>query len=332
VTLAVWGGILQKREFLHEGRKVNQRRRTFQDLTEEYYRRWCTLQNSAFDKALKEFSKRWESEPDLWEASIVVARKAERGKGIVAIQDQQQKQGQFLSELIKVCNAWPSITPGDVLVIEGALAFGPKVRLAPYSPVTWPRDGSLLLYVHPTATGDAVESAFQMIKREIAPKKRDRRKRSQKKVSVQNVNLEPGKESIILRVEPTATGKHVKNEFQSAKKVYWPRRHRKGTRRLKVEIYNLYRQGTTFQHIAYRLGISRPTVYDYLRAVAKDIGEEAAGGKPAFPGWDDWEKNHKPGCPSCRKGHLCRSWAQSIGLPSPNPFLRRGKRPPKIHY
>src|SRR5262249_33664326 len=213
---------------------------------------------------------------------------------------------------IEICNAWPSITSGDILLIKEPPPPGPKVRLAPYSPVTWPGDGSLLLYAHPTATGDEVENDFQKIKRQIVPKKRDRRKRNKKKVSVQNVNLEPGKQSILLRVELTATGKEVKREFQSVKKAYWPRRIRKGTRRLKTEIYNLYRQGATFQRMAKGLGISRPTVYDFLRAVCKDIGQETVGGKPTFNpswDWDDWEKKHKPRCPSCKTGdRLCRAW------------------------
>ncbi len=303
---------------------MTQPRPTSQDLTDEEYRRECTLRNHAFIKARREFLNRWQSEPDLFAEPIVVARKAERGKGLDAIKEQQLKQGRFLSELVKFCNGWPSITPGDV--IGGVSAPpGPKVQLAPYSPVSWPRDGSLLLWVHPTATGDEVKSCFQRIKREIAPKKRDRRKRSQKKVSVQNVNLEAGKESIILCVGQMATGKDVKREFQSAKKAYWPRRLRKGTRRLKVEVYNLYYQGTRLQDIAWRLGISRPAVYDLLRAVCKDIGRETQGGKPVFDAssdWDNWEK-HKPDCPSCGKGRFCRPWERIIDLPSANPLLSK---------
>src|SRR5262249_42288193 len=89
--------------------------------------------------------------------------------------------------------------------------------------------------------------------------------------------------------------------------------------------YNLYRQGATFQRMAKGLGISRPTVYDFLRAVCKDIGQETVGGKPTFNpswDWDDWEKKHKPRCPSCKTGdRLCRAWERKIGLPSSNPFL-----------
>lgn len=134
--------------------------------TEEEYRRWCTLQNPAFIEAKREFLKRWQSEPDLFAESILVARKAERGKGWDAIREQQRKQGRFLSELVKFCNAWPSITPGDIIAAASTTP-GPKVRLAPYSPLTWPRDGSLLLCVYPTATGDEIKKAWREIKTAI---------------------------------------------------------------------------------------------------------------------------------------------------------------------
>lgn len=328
---------------------MTQPRPSSQGLTGEAYRRWCTLQNPAFIKAQREFVKRWQCEPDLFEHPIVVARKAERGRGLDAIREQQRRQGEFFSGLEKFLSDWPRITPNDV--IGGASTLpGPTVRLALYSPVTWPGDGSLLLSIHLWATGDEVEIGFQRIKREIAPKKRERRKTSQKKVSIQSVNLEPGKESIILRVGSAATGKDAKGEFQRAKKAYWPRRMRKRTWRLKVEVYNLYRQGTGFQHMAWKLGISRPAVYDLLRAVCKDIGQETQGGKPAFDAssdWNSWEK-HKPDCPSCGKGRFCRPWERKIGLPSANPLLsklplndaldlrnlalQRWKRRPKIDY
>src|SRR3989338_5675035 len=217
---------------------MTQTRSKPQDLTEEEYRRWCTLQNPAFVTALTDFRKSWPSPPSFPPPRV--------GLRIEAVKQYQAQERAYLAELVKFCNAWPTITPDDI--IGGATtAPGPKVRLAPYSPVTWPRDGSLLLWVHPTATGDEVERGFQRIKRNMHLKRRGREKRSQKKVSVQKVNLEPGKESIILRVGPTATGKDAEREFQRAKKAYWPRRLRKGTRRLKMEVYNLYRQEPKFQ-------------------------------------------------------------------------------------
>ena len=80
--------------------------------------------------------------------------KAERGRGIEAIKDQQIRQRRFGAELVQLCRKWPSITPADI----------------------------------------------------------DRRDRntSHKKASVHAVNLEPGKESIILAFKTTATGKQVK--------------------------------------------------------------------------------------------------------------------------
>jgi hypothetical protein len=238
-----------------------------------------------------------------------------------AIKNQQRRQRQFMAELGKLCRKWPSITPADILETAVGPA-GPKVRLAHYSPATWAH-GDLLLHLHPGATGDEVETDFQKIKRDLAPKRRNRG--DQKKVGVQAVNVEPGKESIIMSVEATATGKQVKREFQRAKKASWPRRIRKDSLRLRIETYNLYRQGTTIQNIAHKLRASRQAVYNLLCAVSKDIGREIRKSKPAFDpytDWADWDK-HRPRCASCETGRFCPSWERKIGLPSANPFSRR---------
>lgn len=123
--------------------------------TEKEYRRWCTLQNPAFLTALRDFRKRWPSPPSFPSPQV--------GLRIQAVKQSQAQETAYLAELVKFCNGWPSITPGDV--IGGVSAPpGPKVRLAPYSPLTWPRDGSLLLCVCPTTTGNEIKKAWHEIK------------------------------------------------------------------------------------------------------------------------------------------------------------------------
>jgi hypothetical protein len=76
------------------------------DLTEEY-RRECILRNSVFIEDRNQFLNRWKSEPALFADPIVVARKAERGNGVRAMQEQQRKQGQYFGEAIKLSAKWP---------------------------------------------------------------------------------------------------------------------------------------------------------------------------------------------------------------------------------
>src|SRR3989338_1184122 len=140
---------------------MTQTRSKPQDLTEEEYRRWCTLQNPAFVTALTDFRKSWPSPPSFPPPRV--------GLRIDAVKQYQAQERAYLAELIKFCHYWPSVGVSDITG-EGSSTPGPKVQLAPYSPVTWPRDGSIVLYVHPTAIGDEVESGFQRIKREIALK------------------------------------------------------------------------------------------------------------------------------------------------------------------
>jgi hypothetical protein len=136
------------------------------DITDEEYRRMCTLESPAFRKDKETFLNHWKHEDDLFAEPIVVACKAERGAGIEAIKDQQRRQGEFMAELIELCHKWPSITPGDVQGAPSSVP-GPKVRLAPYSPRTWPRDGSVLLSVDPTTTGDEIKRQWQNIKKAL---------------------------------------------------------------------------------------------------------------------------------------------------------------------
>lgn len=140
------------------------RKPTTRDLSHENYRRECTLRNSAFREDRKHFLARWESESDLFVDAIVVARKAQRGQGLEAMKEQQLKQRRYNAEMIELCHKWPSITPSD---ISGAATGepGPKVRLAPFSPTSWPRDGSILLCVDKTTTGDEIKRQWQSIKR-----------------------------------------------------------------------------------------------------------------------------------------------------------------------
>lgn len=81
------------------------------------------------------------------------------------MEEEQRKQGRYLREVIEFHHRWPTINPDDVQGAASSSPPGPKVRLAPYSPTYWPRDGSVLLSVHSTATGDEVKRGWREIKR-----------------------------------------------------------------------------------------------------------------------------------------------------------------------
>ena len=84
-------------------------------MTEEEYRRACTVENPQFKKERDAFLVRWEPDKDLFADAIVVARKDERGKGLDAVNNQRRRQAQFMGDLLGICERWPSITPADVL-------------------------------------------------------------------------------------------------------------------------------------------------------------------------------------------------------------------------
>lgn len=135
------------------------------DLTDEEYRRQCTLRNPAFIKEREVFQNRWTSEPDLFAEAIVVARTAKRGQGIEAIKEQQRKQGRFFHELTELRQRWPSIAPGDIDSARVAAGEpGPKVQVVFELKGIWPRDGSVRLRVDPTTTGDEIKQQWQKIK------------------------------------------------------------------------------------------------------------------------------------------------------------------------
>ena len=302
-------------------------RSTSRDLTDKEYLRECTLRNPAFIKARREFLKRWESEPDLFAEPIVLARKAERGKGLDAIKEQQRRQGRFWSELITLCNDWPSITPNDV--IGGASTTpGPKVRLAPYSPGTWPRDGSLLLCVHPTVTGIEFKRSFQKIKKNLRLVRHGKatpqtHETSPKVRFVKRVG-QSGNESIFLSVTPAATGDDAKREFHKIKRAVSRRRLRLGSLQLKLSVYDMYvDEGKSFRQIA-RVARKHPsTVFDLFASACRDIGRIGRSSRemrldPLFN-----HQEHFSTCPSCQKGWACKLAAEKIGLPSLNPMLSK---------
>lgn len=163
---------------------MTQPRSTSRDLTDEEYLRECTLRNPAFVTALRDFRKRWPFPPSFPPSQV--------GLRIEAVKQYQAQERAYLAELVKFCNDWPSITPSDVIGGASTLA-GPKVRLAPYSPVTWPHDGSLLLCVHRTATGDEVKQAWQGIKKAFFPGKRIRRGEKALKLRIYDLYVKDNK-------------------------------------------------------------------------------------------------------------------------------------------
>src|SRR5215831_5379144 len=144
---------------------MSQSKSPSREITGEEYLRQCTLRNPAFRKEQKEFSNRWNSQTLLFTEPSIVARK-KRGQPIEAfMEEEQRKQGRYLREVIEFHHRWPTINPDDVQGAASSSPPGPKVRLAPYSPTYWPRDGSVLLSVHSTATGDEVKRGWREIKR-----------------------------------------------------------------------------------------------------------------------------------------------------------------------
>jgi len=112
---------------------------------------------------------------------------------------------------------------------------------------------------------------------------------------------------------------------------------------LRLEVYDLYRQGKKHFEIAKVLRKSISTVYNLLASVCKDIGlpKSKRGTDPSFD-----HKEHYAGCPSCRKGLLCRlaETKMGLGLQESRTVLynesfdiaareRQGRKlPPKIDY
>jgi hypothetical protein len=137
-------------------------KRARRDLTGEY-RRECVLRNPAFIEDRNQFLNRWKSEPGLFADPIIVAKKAERGHSIRAIQEQQRKQGQCFGEAMKLFAKWPSVTLADITG-AGSDAPGPKVQVAFDLREGWPRDGSILLRVSSATTGEEIKQQWQRIK------------------------------------------------------------------------------------------------------------------------------------------------------------------------
>lgn len=136
------------------------------DLTDEEYRRECTVRNPAFIKDRRQLLKRLASENRLFAEPIVVARGADRGRGIEAIAEQQRKQAQFFSEAIALRNKWPGVNLDDIVgERSSATATPPKIQVAFGLRAAWPGDGSVLLRVDASTSGDEIKQQWLKIKK-----------------------------------------------------------------------------------------------------------------------------------------------------------------------
>jgi hypothetical protein len=67
--------------------------------------------------------------------------------------------------LFNLCERW-GLTPGDIATgTEQIPQVMAKVSLVPYPPAGWPHDGSFLLRIDPTTTGDEIKRQWQNIKK-----------------------------------------------------------------------------------------------------------------------------------------------------------------------
>jgi len=326
------------------------------DLSDEEYLRECTLRNLAFIEARGAFQKRWDSSNDLFglpppKAGLTVKELKSRG----------DKQKAYLAAVVSFLNDWPAVSPFDLIDAgDQPKQLGPKVRLAPYNPALWPKDGSILLQIHRTVTGKGIELPFQRIMEQLDPqvrvhqgeckyvRKRQRNGQSRKMMEVWGPanGWTLAREWIIVRVGPMATGKEARKGWERIKLSLPRRRQRKSQRSLKLAIYDMYSDNWRIPKIALATKRKRSTVYDLFDTVCKDIGIARVKGKPLVdPKFT--LKEHIPTCRQCRTGpRLCRYAETGLGLASLNPMqsymsLNEGvdysvsgkhKHRPKIEY
>jgi len=225
-----------------------------------------------------------------------------------------------LAELIDLCNQWPTVTPFDVIAEVGRHGeVGPKVRLAPYVPALWPKDGSILLQVLRTTIGDEFKSAFLGLNREI-PSLRVGKGKPEKSGVTPKVSLAvpayPSDEFIFLCVNPTATGEEVRREFRRIKRESSKRRLRMGQWQLKLTIYKMYDKHFSFEEIARKVKKPLSNVHYLHGEVQQDIENVERNDR------SETFKEHAGKCPShCAKGYPC-SYAEKRWIRMEDASLR----------
>jgi hypothetical protein len=123
------------------------------EMSEEDYLRECQSRNPEFIKAERDVQKRRQTLfPD----------------ESIRLSEFNAEQMAWFEDFI---NFWYD-HPGPVLLGNHDYPnIQPKVMYVRDMPGSWPRDGSIILRVHPTATGDEVKRAYQKIKRRFFPKR-----------------------------------------------------------------------------------------------------------------------------------------------------------------
>ncbi|MBI2089926.1 MAG: hypothetical protein HYT78_14510 [Deltaproteobacteria bacterium] len=128
------------------------------ELSDKDYLRECLYRNPDFIEAKRAFQKRWPNEKDLFPDKNI------------RVSEFNAQQTAYFHDWVNFWWDWP----GSILLGENDQAqptTQPKVSLAQDIPSSWPRDGSIVLRVHPTATGDEVKRAWQRIKK-VLPTRR----------------------------------------------------------------------------------------------------------------------------------------------------------------
>jgi len=296
---------------------------TDSDLTDEDYLRECTLRNPAFIKARRAFQKRWGSSAD-----ILGLPPPTVGLKLKDLRSHLDKQPPYLKALVSIQNDWPSVNAFDIIgEEETSKQVGPKVRLAPYHPALWPKDGSILLQIHRTVIGEEIKGDYQRIKHQLAPQikthegewkyVRRRRKKGQTRLKTEILKLANrptlAGEWIAVSVDPMSTGDEFRRDFERIKRSFPKRRQRVGQRRMKLDIYDMCEKGWRFPRIAFAVRRSHSTVYDLLETVCRDIGITKVKGKPMVDP-DFYLDEHHSTCSQCQKGRLCHLAESKLGI------------------
>ena len=293
------------------------------DLTDEDYLRECTLRNPAFIDARRAFQKRLGPSTDIFGFPPPKV-----GLKFNELKSRWNKQGPYLKALVSIINDWPTVNAFDIIGDAGkSNQVGPKVRLVTDYPDLWPKDGSILLQFHRTVTGEEIKGDYQKIKYQLSPQVkthegewkyvRRRRKKGQTRLKTEIFKLDNrptlAGEWITVRVDPMSTGDEFRRDFEKIKRSFPKRRQRRSQWKLKLAIYDMYQDNWQIPKIALAVRRLRPTVYDLLSSVCRDIGITKVKGKPMVD--PDFSLNeHYPTCSQCLKGRLCRLAESRTGI------------------
>ena len=178
-------------------------------------------------------------------------------------------------------------------------------------PDLWPKDGSILIQFHQSATIEEIKGPFNAITQQFDPQmrtqegkwkyKRRRRQKGQGRLKIEIYELAnrptQAGEWITVRVDPMTRWDEARPDIEEIKRSLPKRRQRVGQRRLKLKIHDMhYDEGKSFRQIAKAMGKAQSTVFDLFISVCKDIGITTEKGKLRSDPFFDLQQHWDDGC------------------------------------